>query len=213
MRAPLLFGAGAISMISIGLGAEICHSIVGLAWQLKNTTDATAATHFALVGGAVFGGFAALHFWFPKMTGRTMGEMMARISFWTMVVGMLVTFVPLFLAGGEEGQVVDAYKYFSGTGVSAYNLISTIGAFILAAGIVTTLANAILSRNAGPPAGHDPWGGDSLEWFALSPPDPHNFDVLPDVRSARPLHDIREAVGHSTRRAERDEPRESQPVA
>ena len=85
MRAPLLFAAGAISMISIGLAAEICHSMVAVAWQLKNTTDATAATHFALVGGAVFGGFAALHFWFPKMTGRTMGETLARISFWTMV--------------------------------------------------------------------------------------------------------------------------------
>ena len=62
--------------------------MVAVAWQLKNTTDATAATHFALVGGAVFGGFAALHYWFPKMTGRTMGETLARISFWTMVVGI-----------------------------------------------------------------------------------------------------------------------------
>jgi cytochrome c oxidase subunit 1 len=213
MRAPLLFAAGAVSMISIGLGSEICHSMVALAWQLNKTTDATAATHFALVGGAVFGGFAALHFWFPKMTGRTMGEALARISFWTMVIGMLVAFVPLFLAGGEQGQVVDAYKYFSGTGVSTYNLISTIGAFVLFAGIVMTLANAILSRNAGPAAGHDPWGGDSLEWFALSPPDPHNFDVLPDVRSARPLRDIREAIAHRSDRAELGEPRESQPVA
>ena len=85
MRAPLLFAAGAISAISIGLAAEISHSMVAVGWQLKNTTDATAATHFALVGGAVFGGFAALHYWFPKMTGRTMGETLARISFWTMV--------------------------------------------------------------------------------------------------------------------------------
>jgi heme/copper-type cytochrome/quinol oxidase subunit 1 len=199
-------------MISIGLASETSHSLVGLAWQLKNTVDATAATHFALVGGAVFGGFAALHFWFPKMTGRAMGETMARISFWTMVIGMLVAFVPLFLAGSDEGQVIDAYKFFAGTGVSAYNLIASIGVFVLAAGIVLTLVNAVLSRTNGAPAGHDPWGGDSLEWLALSPPDPHNFDVLPDVRSARPMRDIREAIAHSTQRAE--EPvRESQPVA
>ena len=132
MRAPLLFAAGAISMISIGLAAEISHSMVAAAWQLKNTTDATAATHFALVGGAVFGGFAALHYWFPKMTGRTMGETLARISFWTMVLGTLLAFVPLFLAGGEEGQVIDAYKFFDGTGVNAYNLIASIGSFVLA---------------------------------------------------------------------------------
>ena len=103
MRSPLLFSAGAISMISIGLSAEISHSLVAGAWQLKNTTDSTAATHFALIGGAVFGGFAALSFWFPKMTGRTMGETLARFSFWTMVLGTLVAFVPLFLAGGRGG--------------------------------------------------------------------------------------------------------------
>jgi cytochrome c oxidase subunit 1 len=213
MRAPLLFAAGAVSMISIGLAAEIEHSMVAVAWQLKNTTDATAATHFALIGGGVFGGFAALHFWFPKMTGRTMGESLGRISFWTLVVGTLVAFVPLFLAGTEQGQVIDTYKFFGGTGVDAYNLISTIGSFILAIGIVLVLINAIVSREGGARTGHDPWGGDSLEWFALSPPDPHNFDVLPDVRSDRPMRDIREAISHSTKRAEQRPAPESQPVA
>jgi heme/copper-type cytochrome/quinol oxidase subunit 1 len=212
MRAPLLFAAGAISMISIGLAAEIEQSMVAVAWQLKNTTDATAATHFALVGAAVFGGFAALHLWFPKMTGRTMGENLARISFWTMAVGILVAFVPLFFAGADHNEVIDAYKFFNGTGVNAYNLIASIGTLVLAIGIVLTLVNAILSRTGGPEAGHDPWGGDSLEWFALSPPEPHNFDVLPDVRSDRPMRDIREAIAHRAGRAERPE-RESQPVA
>jgi heme/copper-type cytochrome/quinol oxidase subunit 1 len=83
---------------------------------------------------------------------------------------------------------------------------------VLAAGIVMTLVNAILSREGGAPAGHDPWRGDSLEWFALSPPDPHNFDLLPDVRSARPLRDIREAIDHSSSRPAAPA-RESQPVA
>jgi cytochrome c oxidase subunit 1 len=212
MRAPLLFAVGAISSISIGLGAEIEQSMVAAAWQLKNTTDATAATHFALVGGAVFGGFAALHYWFPKMTGRTMGESLARASFWTTVVGMLLAFVPLFFAGAEQGQVIDAYKFFDHTGVNTYNLIASIGTLVLAVGIILTLVNAILSRENGPEAGHDPWGGDSLEWFALSPPEPHNFDVLPDVRSARPMRDIREAIANRTRSA-RPPARESQPVA
>jgi heme/copper-type cytochrome/quinol oxidase subunit 1 len=212
MRAPLLFALGAISMISIGLGAEISHSMVAVAWRLHNTTDSTAATHFALVGGSVFGGFAALHYWFPKMTGRTMGETLARFSFWTMVVGVLLTFVPLFIAGGDHGQVVDAYKFFDGTGVNAENLIATIGAFVLAIGILLTLANGMLSRNGGARAGHDQWSGDSLEWFALAPPEPHNFDVLPDVRSDRPMRDIRIAIANRTRRAE-EAARETQPVA
>ncbi len=212
MRAPLLFAIGAISAISIGLAAEIEQSMVAAAWQLKDTTDATAATHFALIGGSVFGGFAALYYWFPKMTGRTMGESLARISFWTMAIGILVAFVPLFLAGAEQDEVVNAYKFFDHTGVNAYNLIASIGAVVLAVGIVITLVNAILSRSGGAEAGHDPWGGDSLEWLALSPPEPHNFDVLPDVRSARPMRDIRVAI---SRRADRAElpVRESQPVA
>jgi cytochrome c oxidase subunit 1 len=212
MRAPLLFAAGAISTISIGLAAELEQSMVAVAWRLHNTVDATAATHFALVGGSVFGGFAALHYWYPKLTGRTMGETLARVSFWTMLIGSFVAFVPLFLAGDDHGQVVDAYKFFSGTGVSAENLIATIGAFVLALGIVLTLANAIASRSGGARAGHDQWGGDSLEWFALSPPEPHNFDVLPDVRSERPMRDIREAIAHATARSEAAS-RETQPVA
>ena len=212
MRAPLLFAAGAIVAIALGLGAEIEHSMVAVGWRLQHTTDSTAATHFALLGGAVFGGFAALHWWFPKMTGRTMGETLARFSFWTMLMGAFVTFTPLALGGSFDGQVIDAYKFFDGTGVNAYNLIATIGAFILAIGIVMTLVNAIVSREGGTPAGHDAWGGDSLEWFALSPPEPHNFDVLPDVRSPRPMRDIREAIAHSSARAEQPA-RETQPVA
>ena len=212
MRAPLLFAAGAIAAISIGLAAELEQSMVAAGWQLKNTTDATAATHFALIGGAVFGGFAALHWWFPKMTGRTMGETLATISFWTIAIGTLLAFVPLFLAGSLEGQVIDAYKFFDGTGVTAYNLIASIGAFVLAAGIVMTLVNAVLSRDSDREAGHDPWGGGSLEWFTLSPPEPHNFDVLPDVRSDHPMHDIRDSISNRSRRT--DPPAHtSQPVA
>jgi cytochrome c oxidase subunit 1 len=213
MRAPLLFALGAIFSITIGLTAELCHSLVAAAWHLKNTTDATGATHFALIGGAVLGGFAALHYWFPKMTGRTMGESLGRISFWTILLGLLLGFVPLFFAGTFEGQVIDAYKYFGDEGLTAYNVISTIGVLILTVGILLTVVNAIFSRENGPAAGHDPWGGETLEWFTLSPPEPHNFDVLPDVRSARPLHDIREAIGHRTRRSEQAAARESQPVA
>jgi cytochrome c oxidase subunit 1 len=213
MRAPLLFAIGAIFAIGVGLASELCHSLVAAAWHLRNTTDSTAATHFALIGGSVFGGFAALHYWFPKMTGRTMGESLAKISFWTIMAGLLLGFVPLFFAGAEQGQVVDAYKYFAGTGVTVYNVIASIGVFVLFVGILLTLLNAIFSRTNGPEAGHDPWAGDTLEWFTLSPPEPHNFDVLPDVRSPRPLRDIRVAIGHRTRRSEQAAARESQPVA
>jgi heme/copper-type cytochrome/quinol oxidase subunit 1 len=193
IRAPMLFALGAVSMISIGLASELTHSMVAVAWQLSNTTDATASTHYALIGGAILGGLAALHYWFPKMTGRVLGESLGRISFWTIIAGLNLAFLPLFLAG-LQGQVVDVYKYFSGDDVSGYNLVATIGAFVLALGIVIALVNLVVSHRSGVRAGHDPWGGSSLEWLALSPPPPHNFDVVPDVRSHQPLRDIRDAI-------------------
>lgn len=208
MRAPLLFALGALSLASVGLASEIGHSLVAVAWQLKDTTDASAATHFTLIGTGVFGGFAALHYWFPKIAGRTMGEGLARISFWTMFAGVNLTFLPLFLAG-LQGQVNDSYKFFDHTGVTLFNLIASIGAFVLAAGIIISLVNVVISYSSGPVAKPDQWGGDSLEWFAASPPVAHNFDVLPDIRSDRPLRDIREAVAGS--RTERPTARPAKP--
>jgi heme/copper-type cytochrome/quinol oxidase subunit 1 len=213
MRAPVLFGIGALVAISLGLAAELQQSLVGAAWYLKNTTDSTAATHFALIGGALFGGFAALHYWFPKITGRTMGEQLGRLSFCTLSVGTLVAFVPMALAGWEEDQVVDAYKFFNHTGVNFYNLISSIGVLILFVGVVLVLINAVASVKGGAKAGHDPWAGDTLEWFTLSPPPAHNFDVQPDVRGDRPMRDIRTAIARRAQQVEERAARESQPVA
>lgn len=150
MRAPVLFSVGALVMISLGLAAELQQSLVGAAFYLKGTTDSTAATHFALIGGAVFGGFAALHYWFPKMTGRTMGEQLGRLSFWTLSLGTLLTFVPMALAGWEEGQVADAYKFFNHTGVNFYNVLSSIGMVILLIGVILILTNAVASVKVAP---------------------------------------------------------------
>ena len=104
----------------------------------------------------------------------------------------------MFFAG-LEGQPVDVFKFYEDTGVDGYNLVASIGAFILVIGILLELGNAAHSWNNGLPArGHDPWGGATLEWYALSPPPPHNFDAVPDVRSAEPLHDIRESIAGRT---------------
>jgi heme/copper-type cytochrome/quinol oxidase subunit 1 len=211
LRTPMLFALGALSMTATGLATELAHSSVGVGWQLHNTTDATACTHYALVGAGVLGGLAALHYWYPKMTGRVLGESLGRISFWTILAGLNIAFFPLVLAG-LQGQVVDGYKYFSSTGVSADNLVATIGAFVLAIGIVLALANLVLSLRGGVGAGPDPWGGTSLEWFAPSPPPPHNFDVVPDVRGHEPLRDIRDAIARRGEPAGTEDA-ESQPVA
>jgi cytochrome c oxidase subunit I len=199
MRAPLVFALAAISTLSFGLVLELIQSVIPVGWELADTTASTAASGYVLVGGPVLGGLAALYYWFPKMTARTMGEGLAKPSAALIVLGAHLTFIPLFLAG-LAGQQVDIYKFFDGSDainaehLNAYNLIATIGAFVLALGIALSIANAYASVKRGTPAGHDPWGGETLEWFATSPPPPHNFDVVPDVRSDEPLRDIREAV-------------------
>lgn len=222
MRAPMVFALAAISVISFGVLGELLHALIPVNWLLAGTSDATTETGYVLIGGTVLGGLAAVHYWFPKLTGRTAAEGPAKGAAALIFIGAHVTLMPLFFAG-LEGMPADVYTYGDGNGSGAYenlgtyNLISTIGAFILAAGFVAAVANLARSATAGPKTGPDPWRADTLEWFAPSPPPPHNFDVVPDVRSDEPLRDIREAVakraaeGSSAPSESPDEP--GQPVA
>ena len=194
LRAATWYALAAIAMLSFGLAGELGYSVIPVGWALDNTTASQGDTLYVLVGGGVIGGFAGLHYWFPKLSGRLLGEGLGKVALLTIVVGLNLYVIPMFLAG-LEGQPVDVYKYYESLGVDGLNLIASIGAFILVIGILLELGNAAYSWNNGLPArGHDPWGGSTLEWFALSPPPPHNFDAVPDVRSGEPLHDIRESV-------------------
>ena len=193
LNAASLYAIFAVSTLSIGLLGELMLAVIPVGWQLANTATAQAFTAYVIVGGAVMGGFAALHYWMPKITGRLLGEGLGRSSLGAIFVGVHLYSVPMFLAG-LKGQPVDIQKFYDGTGLNGFNVIASIGAFILLIGIVLEVANIARSYRGGAPAGHDPWGGTTLEWFALSPPPPHNFDVVPDVRSSEPLRDIREAI-------------------
>ncbi|MEK6272676.1 MAG: cbb3-type cytochrome c oxidase subunit I [Actinomycetota bacterium] len=197
LRAAPLFALGAISAMTIGLAGELAYSVIPVGWQLSNTTAAHGDTFAVLAGGAVLGGFAALHYWFPKLTGRLMGEGMGKAALAAILAGVYVYELTTFFAG-LKGQPVDVYKFFEGNGLDGFNLVASIAAFVLAAGILLELANVAHSWGHGVRAGHDPWGGATLEWFALSPPPEHNFDAIPDVRSAEPLDDIRRAIRDQT---------------
>lgn len=211
MRAPLRFAMGALSLASIGLAVEVSQSTIALGSQLQQTYDAWAATHFALIGFGLFGGFAAVSYWYPKMTGRMLNEERSKISFWVMFVGTFIALVPLFGAG-VEGQVTDSFRFFASDDLSLFNLVATLGTLILFFGIVLAVGNLVRSRSEGATSTPDPWRGSTLEWLALSPPERHNFDVLPDVRSTQPMQDIRESL--IRREAEQEAPAgERQPVA
>ena len=137
--------------------------------------------------------FAGIYYWFPKITGRMLDEGLGKLSFWLIFFGILVTFL-IQHAMGLEGMPRRVYEYADVGSLPIENLISTIGSFILAAGVLVTIINVARSLKVGAIAGPDPWRANTLEWFTASPPPAHNFDVVPRVRSVEPMKDIRREV-------------------
>jgi cytochrome c oxidase subunit 1 len=170
-------------------------------WFLTDTYFVVAHLHYVLFGGSVFGIFAGLYYWFPKMSGRMLSERLGKASFWTMFVGFNATFLVQH-SMGLSGMPRRIYEYPASAGWGTYNLISTIGSFILGIGVLLTIINILISLKKGQKAGNDPWKGNTLEWFTPSPPPENNFDVIPRVRSVEPMKDIRREVARGARAAE-----------
>src|SRR6476659_6201197 len=192
-RTPLLFCAGFISLFLIGGISGIFLAIFPVDWQLNETYFVVAHLHFVLMGGAVFTIFAAIYYWFPKITGRMLDEGLGKASFALMLVGFHVTFL-IQHSAGLSGMPRRVYEYSDTGHLHLYNLISTIGSFILALGILLTVINVLRSYSKGAIAGPDPWKANTLEWFTTSPPPVNNFDVVPRIRSVEPMKDIRRQV-------------------
>jgi len=189
---PMLFALGLIAQFSLGGMTGVILAVFPVDWQLTDTYFVVAHMHHVLFGGTAFGLMAGLYYWFPKMAGRMMSESLGKISFWLMVIGFNATFLPQYSAGlsGMPRRIVE----YHGDNLTTYNVISTIGAFILAAGVLVTVFNVFWSIRRGRIAGPDPWRANTLEWFTPSPPPEHNFDVVPTVRSLEPMKDIRRSV-------------------
>ena len=193
----LYFAVGFIAIFVIGGITGIFLAVFPVDWQLNDTYFVVAHFHYVLMGGAVFTVFAGVYYWFPKMTGRMLNESTGKLSFWLMFIGFNVTFFVQH-ALGLSGMPRRIYTYAPGLGWSTYNLISTIGSFILAAGILVTVFNVARSLKVGRIAGPDPWKGNTLEWFISSPPPVNNFDEIPRVRSVEPMRDIRRQIERQT---------------
>src|SRR5436190_8112172 len=195
----LLFCVGFIATFVMGGITGIFLAVFPVDWQLTDTYFVVAHLHYVLMGGAVLGIFAGIYYWFPKITGRLLSEGMGRVSFGLMFVGFHVTFL-IQHSAGLSGMPRRVYRYPDVGHLALYNLISTIGSFILAAGILVTVLNVARSVKGGVVAGPDPWRGNTLEWFTTSPPPVNNFDVIPRVRSVEPMKDIRRQVARQTGR-------------
>lgn len=187
------FAIAAIVLTLYGLIGEMTQAVIPVGKLVAGTATAWADTHAAMIGAGVLGLFAGLYYWFPKITGRRMGETLGSISLGMIFLGALMLIIPMQMAG-MEGMPSDVYKFYSDGALDALNVIASIGSFIFIIGFLLTMANAAVSYSRGVRTGPDPWGGSSLEWFAPSPPPTYNFDLVPDVRSAEPLDDIRKAI-------------------
>jgi cytochrome c oxidase subunit 1 len=206
-KTPLFFASGFLATFVIGGISGVILAIFPVDWQLTDTYFVVAHFHYVLFGGSVFGIFAGLYYWFPKMSGRMMSEGMGKLSFWLMFVGFNVTFL-IQHSAGLSGMPRRIYRYPEMAGWGTFNMISTVGSFILGIGVMVTIINVLWSTNHGKKAGNDPWKANTLEWFTPSPPPENNFDVVPRIRSVEPMKDIRREV----QRASEPEGSVAQPV-
>jgi cytochrome c oxidase subunit I len=193
-RTPFLFMAGFIVLLVIGGVSGVATAAIAFDTQLTDTYFVVAHIHYVLIGINVFPVVAGLYYWFPKMTGRMMDETLGRWSFWIMFIGINVGFFPMHISG-LLGMPRRVYTYPSGLGWDTVNLITTIGAFLFAIGVLLVIVNVIQSRIRGAPAGPNPWDGPTLEWATTSPPPAYNFPVIPTVASRHPLWESRLAEG------------------
>jgi cytochrome c oxidase subunit 1 len=183
---PMLFVVGFIALFMIGGLSGLMIASVPVDLQLTDTFFLPGHIHYVLIGGMVFPLLGALFYWFPKVTGRVLSESLGKVSFWLLFVGVNLTFFPQLLLG-MAGMPRRVYTYMADTGWGGLNLTSSIGAGVLALGLIVLLLNVVRAMASPKNAPADPWGGETLEWAVSSPAPDYNFAYIPIVRGRSPL--------------------------
>ncbi|MHB8627473.1 MAG: cytochrome c oxidase subunit I [Aggregatilineales bacterium] len=186
LKTAFLYIAAFVVQFVIGGLTGVMFPAVPFDKQITDSYFLVAHFHYTLVGSAMFPVLAALYYWFPKMSGRMLNERLGKQNFWFTFIGFNLTFFPQFILG-VEGMPRRVYTYLPGLGWDWLNLISTVGALMMAVGILLLIVNLFISLRDGAKADDNPWGAGSLEWATASPPPVYNFRLLPVVHGRDPL--------------------------
>jgi cytochrome c oxidase subunit I+III len=188
---PVLWVLGFFVVFIIGGLTGVMLASVPIDSQVHDTYFVVAHFHYVLIGGAIFPLFGALHFWFPKWTGRMFSERLGRLSFGLMLIGFNLTFFPMHNLG-FMGMPRRVYTYPGGLGWTPLNQLASIGAVFIAVAVAVVIINLLTSLRRGVEAGPNPWGADTLDWSVPSPPPSYNYLHLPTVNGLNALWDAEE---------------------
>ncbi|MBV8561269.1 MAG: cytochrome c oxidase subunit I [Acidimicrobiia bacterium] len=179
IKAPFLFAVGFVTMFTIGGLSGVTHAVVPADTQQTDTYYIVAHFHYVLFGGSIFGLFAGAYYWWPKFTGKMLSDRLGKWQFWIMLLGFNLTFGPFHILG-LQGMPRRIYRYPTGRGWDFWNLVATIGSFIIAFAVLLFIINVVRSRK-GPKVAEDPWDARTLEWSIPNPPPEYNFAELPII--------------------------------
>ncbi|KKK37847.1 quinol oxidase subunit 1 [Mesobacillus campisalis] len=192
---PMLYSLLFIPLFTIGGVTGVMLGMSAADYQYHNTMFLVAHFHMVIIPGVVFAMLAGLTYWWPKMFGFMLNEKLGKAAAWVIAAGTLLAFMPMFFTG-LDGQARRMYTYSETAGYTTGNMISFVGAAILAIGFVIIVYNIYYSfRYAPRNIGSDPWDARSLEWATHSPVPDYNFAVTPQVESREAFWDAKKK-GH-----------------
>jgi len=191
MTVSMMFAMAFLIDFTIGGLSGASFAIVPIDWQLTDTYYVVAHIHYVFLGGTAFGIFAGIFYWFPKISGRHLSEKLGKWHLWLFVLGFNMTFLLQHVLG-IIGMPRRVYTYPADLSYwEILNLVSSLGAIFMFAGIAVFLWNIYVTLKKPRQAEDNPWEAWTLEWATTSPPQLQNFTSLPPVHSRRPLWDLK----------------------